>query len=444
MKKRPSAFAPSERGQAIVLLVLLFIALLGVVALAVDGGRLYLERRSAQNAADNAALAGAYALCREQNVTSAATTSAIQNGFDPSLTSVDLAVSNPPSSGVHAGDADFVAVTVTTRPPMAFARLVYSGVAEASASAVAECIKGGGPVAGGNGVVALDSSTDRVIENTGSGCLIVNNGGVFVNSTHSSALYLDGGNDCAYGGPRVSGDWIQVVGGASIPAWVNVQPSPVQTSVSAISDPLASVPAPAVPAFAAAPDMPGCSPSFISGVYSAGNLNLGNHWCTSQVTVKPGRYTSFTITSDARAVMQPGLYYIQGGNFTISGAAAVQANDIMIYLSSGAVQVQASGNVDITAATTGEYAGMAFYMDRTNTSNFTVDGAGVTLVRGTIYAPAATVVAAGSGASTTLNSQMIAARYRISGAARLYIDYDPEVVYSGGGSGGSTFIQLSE
>lgn len=51
--------APAERGQAIVLMVLLFIALLGIVALAVDGGRLYLERRSAQNAADNAALAGA-------------------------------------------------------------------------------------------------------------------------------------------------------------------------------------------------------------------------------------------------------------------------------------------------------------------------------------------------------------------------------------------------
>jgi Flp pilus assembly protein TadG len=51
--------APSERGQAIVLMVLLFIALLGIVALAVDGGCLYLERRSAQNAADNAAAGGA-------------------------------------------------------------------------------------------------------------------------------------------------------------------------------------------------------------------------------------------------------------------------------------------------------------------------------------------------------------------------------------------------
>lgn len=49
----------SESGQAIVLLVLSFIVLLGFSALAIDGSMIYSDRRTAQNAADAAAMAGA-------------------------------------------------------------------------------------------------------------------------------------------------------------------------------------------------------------------------------------------------------------------------------------------------------------------------------------------------------------------------------------------------
>jgi hypothetical protein len=49
----------SEKGQAIVLLALAVVALLGFAALAVDGSMVYSDRRFAQSAADAAALAGA-------------------------------------------------------------------------------------------------------------------------------------------------------------------------------------------------------------------------------------------------------------------------------------------------------------------------------------------------------------------------------------------------
>src|SRR3990172_6366022 len=51
----------SESGQAMVLLVLAFIVLLGFVALAIDGGMVYADRRHEQNAADTGSLAGASA-----------------------------------------------------------------------------------------------------------------------------------------------------------------------------------------------------------------------------------------------------------------------------------------------------------------------------------------------------------------------------------------------
>ncbi len=49
----------SEKGQAIVLLMLGIVVLLGFTALAIDGGMVYSQRRQSQNAADAAALAGA-------------------------------------------------------------------------------------------------------------------------------------------------------------------------------------------------------------------------------------------------------------------------------------------------------------------------------------------------------------------------------------------------
>ncbi len=52
-----------ETGQALVQVALLIVVLLGIVALAVDVGHLYQERRQMQNAADAGALAGARALC---------------------------------------------------------------------------------------------------------------------------------------------------------------------------------------------------------------------------------------------------------------------------------------------------------------------------------------------------------------------------------------------
>src|SRR5450830_1091808 len=68
----------SESGQILVLLAVGFVALLAFVALAIDGGSVYLDRRSAQNAADAAALAGAYDLARYPKMDTATLTSKIK------------------------------------------------------------------------------------------------------------------------------------------------------------------------------------------------------------------------------------------------------------------------------------------------------------------------------------------------------------------------------
>lgn len=48
----------SERGQSIVIVALVFVGLVALAGLAIDGGNLFVQRRQAQNAADASALAG--------------------------------------------------------------------------------------------------------------------------------------------------------------------------------------------------------------------------------------------------------------------------------------------------------------------------------------------------------------------------------------------------
>src|SRR6267143_1400075 len=45
-------------GQALVILIVSIVALTGLLAIAVDGGMIYLDKRRLQNASDSAALAG--------------------------------------------------------------------------------------------------------------------------------------------------------------------------------------------------------------------------------------------------------------------------------------------------------------------------------------------------------------------------------------------------
>ncbi|HYS00875.1 MAG TPA: pilus assembly protein TadG-related protein, partial [Candidatus Eisenbacteria bacterium] len=58
-----------KRGQSLVIIALSATALFGIIALGLDAGRLYFERRDVQNAADAAALAGAQELLPKTQTT---------------------------------------------------------------------------------------------------------------------------------------------------------------------------------------------------------------------------------------------------------------------------------------------------------------------------------------------------------------------------------------
>lgn len=123
-----------ESGQVIFIVVFSFIGLVGMVGLAIDGGRLFAERRKVQNVVDNAALAGALALCNNESALTAVTNVTTNNGFDNDGVTNNVTVNNP-----YISDDSYVEVILDSTIPKTIIQLVFSGQLTAKARAVGYC-----------------------------------------------------------------------------------------------------------------------------------------------------------------------------------------------------------------------------------------------------------------------------------------------------------------
>src|SRR5690242_7651528 len=93
-----------ERGQALIVIALADGGLVGMVGLVVDGGRAFVDRSRAQNAADSAAKASAYARIKgNQDIVTAALSSAAENGYNNDGKANVVELYSPPKDGPHSG-----------------------------------------------------------------------------------------------------------------------------------------------------------------------------------------------------------------------------------------------------------------------------------------------------------------------------------------------------
>lgn len=102
LQRKNRLWSQAESGQAIVLLMLALVALIGITGLALDGGGLYFLSRDAQNATDAAVLAATYARCTNASpadVVAAGIAAAAENGFRNGLDGRRVEVYNPPLHG---------------------------------------------------------------------------------------------------------------------------------------------------------------------------------------------------------------------------------------------------------------------------------------------------------------------------------------------------------
>jgi hypothetical protein len=149
----------AQSGQVIVLMAFGMMALLAVLGLAIDGGRLYFLERDAQNASDAAVLAATYALCTNGDPVPAGVTAASLNGFVTNGTTMSVAVNNPPSQTVNSPlpPASFAEVIITAEIPSYFIHLVYGGDLAVTTYALGHCIPGWDAANDGGAIMAINS-----------------------------------------------------------------------------------------------------------------------------------------------------------------------------------------------------------------------------------------------------------------------------------------------
>lgn len=389
-------FAGDQQGQAILIVATTMTAMLMAVGLAVDAGQLYVARRTAQEAADAGAYAGAVVLYQGGTTTqarTAAVTDVTRNGYthggDGGLTSV--VVNLPPASGPKAGNSAYVEVVISTQVRTALVP-AQSTLNLVSVRGVA----GAEPLNNGYAIMALDrgnAANALRVENNGS--VSVDGAGILVNSTSSTAAYnqdSDGSNISIaepYG--------LDVTGGTS-GGWPN--PS---TGAPQRPDPFAGYPKPSTAGMTVYTFLPG----------AAGGS-------PPTITLYPGVYTvPINAAGGTRVILTTGIYVVKAGmngsgNMDlVSGAGGVfifnTTSDYPTGSSGtcGSIGLMGNANSSLAPMTTGTYAGLLVYQDPACTAEFRIAGNGALTASGTIYLPNAPFVMNGNNATLT-GSQLVA------------------------------------
>ncbi len=421
-----SRLAADERGFSAVLTGIAATVLLGFGGLAVDVGYWQWNQRNMQGAADQAAFAAA-TIAHNGSTTAVATTTAkgitAAMGFADGSNSVTVTVNNPPSYGTYNTDADAWEVIITQPQPMWLASAIpgmtaptASGRAVARLNTIPAC------------VIALKPSGQDTVTAGGGGSEDFSDCDIVVNSSDSKALETNGSTTILAKDAYIVGNY-HISGGGGLTV-----SGTLKTGATAVTDPYASRTAPTVGACGANP----LSPSG-GGSASAYNVPSGG------VTVYPGVYCG-GISVSSGATFAPGIYIINGGNLSIgSGSTSLSSGGVCsgsggyinapggvtIYMvpngaTTGTFDIK--GCISITAPTTGNTAGMAIWVDHTQSSAGTDDfaaGANSYIV-GTVYDPVHQLAFSG-GANTSNCTQLIAYTISFSGG--------PQFRHTCGGTG---------
>jgi hypothetical protein len=353
----------NQSGQTLVSTVLALTVLLGFGGLAIDMGALRYEKRLQQTAADAAAVAGASNLTHG-GVTSGAQNASAANGFTDGVNSVTVTINNPPASGPHSGNGNYVEALVVAVQPTYFMRIFGINSETITARAVATNVSGGAN-SGCLYTLGPPSSSIEGVSINGSAilnaptCGIVDNGNY---NTKGNKLIVNASTFGVSGSANVSGP------GGTVTCTSGTSSCPTY-GAPASSDPLSYLTPPAVQ-----------SPSF------------GNVTTSGTETLQPGTYSSITIGKNSTVTMSPGIYYVDGpGGVTFNGAGTVVGNGVTMYFTNGAtINATGGGNnldIQLSPPASGPYAGVLFYQDPNDTAAPSLGGDNNSYFSGILYFP---------------------------------------------------------
>lgn len=369
-------FASCERGAIALMFALMLPVLFGIVGLGVEAGMWFKERRELQTITDAAAVSAAientYGATGAE-ITAAAQLEATANGFD--ATTDTLVYVGTPTSGAFSGDSAYIEVRITRQLETILSQVFYALNPQTTARAVAST--SGDQEAC---VLALsESDMNSIYMNGASSSVSMVGCSVVANSTHSTkAINVQNGNF------EVECMW--TAGGINGSANITTACAAPSSGASSVTDPYADL---TVPAF----DNSTCHKGNGNNPYTpSDNEDLG----------ADGEFVfcnGLNISAGTTVTMQPGIYFIDEGDFKVNGGATITGTDVTIILTSstgsgyGKISINGGGTVNISATTdaASDFQGILFFQDPDSGSssslNSTVTGGAEVELGGAIYLP---------------------------------------------------------
>jgi hypothetical protein len=117
-------------------------------------------------------------------------------------------------------------------------------------------------------------------------------------------------------------------------------------------------------------------------------------------TLSPGTFCNKSLSGDI--TLEPGTYILKGGQINLGGNGSLKGAGVTIFLMEDA-EFSVNGNeiVQLTPPSSGAYAGITIFQEKSNTNTITINGASDSYVSGFVYAPGGHVFYAGNSTATT-------------------------------------------
>ena len=394
----------TERGQALILVVLAMVGLAGMVGLVVDGGNAFLDRRKAQNAADSAALAAALSRTRiGQDPRAVALASAAQNGYGNNGSSNTVQFYHPPASGPNAGKDEYVQIIITSHVKTYFARVLGWKELTNRVEAVARTkIPEVRQILDGQAVISLapksDCNENKAFWVHGEATLSITGGGIFVNSSNNQCAFIQQGS----GSVRIGDNHlVNIVGAAMVQ-----KPSLLTPGVSVGAVPINYPP-----------------PFFMPKVGCKGREATVSADGTSMT---PGSWDE-AFPPEGVSHLEPGVYCLNDGvqiNKDITG------HNVVLYVEHGEVRFSGGANIVLDAPDKGEFAGLLMFVPMDNRDKVVLNGGSDSKIKGTILAPASAIHINGNDSSSGFHSQIIGYTVDVNGDSNVVIVYEDDQNYN--------------
>ena len=400
-----------EKGQALILIVLGIVILVGFAALAIDGSMVFSDKRHAQNAADTSAIAAALARSKDNTAdySTVAQDRSTSNGYDNNKSTNFVTITGvaTPSGGCPDTGLD-ITVKIDSIVKTTFARVLgwtqlvnhVSATARSCDLIPARPLYSGSSVWSTQTLADCNGTSSQSIHNGGSGNVNLYGGGLGSSDPGNKCINLDGGHTQLLKNDDGICATITTVGSSA----TNLGGV---TGTTCPSNPILNAPLITPPA-----DL---------GITCSGNATISGN------TMSPGNYP-YAFPPSGVTNLNPGTYCINN-NFRLNGGDTLTGTGVTIVMNQGSIDWGGNSTVHLTAPTSGTYKGLLIYYPLSNSSDLSMVGTGDNTFSGTVLAQNSHCIYAGNSNGAKQTIQFICGSWETTGTADLNIVYNASLFY---------------